>query len=232
MEGLSEESPIEPVSHPLLTATLHQISISRHIHTVFTPSISHLRAYLSVFSNSTLKTTSQSTLTASGRIHGKSGSALPKLIVYGLVNLHRESSEWSVQGLGTTLAEVVEAGNRAGTSAIVVEPYHILPDREVEGGAHHGGVQLAGNANNDDTDGDARDTGQGQDVEAFTNSKAREAVWAERVPMLSRSVRRRTETDGDTWMGRTIEIGAILGRWFQFGPDGFWEDHGFAGRGS
>src|ERR1700692_3518498 len=49
-EGLSDtqsESTSEPQPlHLLLVPTLHQIAISRHIHLVFIPTVSHLRAYL------------------------------------------------------------------------------------------------------------------------------------------------------------------------------------------
>ena len=43
------------------------------------------------------------------------------IIVYGLLELHRDTSEWSVQGLGSSFAVLVEAGWRAGQSIVVLE---------------------------------------------------------------------------------------------------------------
>ncbi|KAL5621673.1 hypothetical protein BROUX41_006573 [Berkeleyomyces rouxiae] len=37
-------------AHPLLAASLFQIAVAKHIRLLFTPTVSHLRAYLSVFS--------------------------------------------------------------------------------------------------------------------------------------------------------------------------------------
>lgn len=44
------------------------------------------------------------------------------LIVYGLLELHRDSIEWSAQGIGTTATYLIEAAARNSFRAAVVEP--------------------------------------------------------------------------------------------------------------
>lgn len=44
------------------------------------------------------------------------------LIVYGLLELHRDSVEWSAQGIGTTATYLIEAAARDSFRAAVVEP--------------------------------------------------------------------------------------------------------------
>lgn len=43
------------------------------------------------------------------------------MLVYGLVSLHRDTSDWSAQGLGNSLAGLVEAGRRGGRRLMLVE---------------------------------------------------------------------------------------------------------------
>lgn len=49
------------------------------------------------------------------------GTKKPLLVVYGFLGLHRDTSEWSAQGIGNSLAGVVEAGWRAGRKVVLVE---------------------------------------------------------------------------------------------------------------
>lgn len=44
------------------------------------------------------------------------------LIIYGLLELHRDSVEWSAQGIGTTATYLIEAAARNSFRAAVVEP--------------------------------------------------------------------------------------------------------------
>ncbi|CAL3971381.1 unnamed protein product [Diplocarpon coronariae] len=104
--------------HPLLTATLQQVATSRFVELAFVPTLSHLRAYLAVFPPP------QVSRKGSGPPHThfeKEGDRKPLVVVYGLVGLHRDTSEWSAQGLGDTVAGLVEAGKRSGRCVVVVE---------------------------------------------------------------------------------------------------------------
>lgn len=176
-----------PPEHPLLIATLDQIATSRHVKVVFIPTVSHLRAYLAVFPKDD---------------RGQEGGGekkTPLLVVYGLVELHRDTSEWSAQGLGNSVAGLVEAGWRGRWEVVVVE-------RKVDGGF---GL-------------DVEDLGMG---EGGRGGDARK-VWEQRMPMLNGSVRRAgLESEDGGWSGRTVEVGRILGRWFRF-RKGSWELEG------
>jgi hypothetical protein len=105
--------------HPLSKATLMQVAVSRHIHTVFIPTVVHLRAYLSVFSHDDSSTPAppnpQPTATA-----GKQQQ--PVLLMYGFLELHRATSEWSAQGIANSASALVEAAARNGFRAVIVDP--------------------------------------------------------------------------------------------------------------
>jgi hypothetical protein len=118
-----------PPLHPLLAPTLHQIATSRHINLVFIPTLSHLRAYLAVFSS-----TNAEGKGPPEKKFDKPGKKTPLLVVYGLLELHRDTSDWSAQGLGNSVAALVEAGWRTGQKVVVFEELGIN-DRSSDVGA-------------------------------------------------------------------------------------------------
>ena len=190
-DGFSDPE-LEPASdppplHPLLVPTLHQIATSRYVNLVFIPTLSHLRAYLTIFSN-----TEADGKGPPEKRFDKPGKKPPLLVVYGLLELHRDTSEWSTQGLGNSVAGLVEAGWRMGRRVVVLEERG-LDDRSSDMG-----------------------------VEERRKNKVK--IWEEGVPMLNGSVRRAgLESEDGGWSGRTVEVGRILARWFQF-ERGEWED--------
>ena len=103
-----------PTPHRLLKATLIQTAVSRHIRLLFLPTVTHLRAVLATFS------TTDSRLPAPPN-HPQSNES-PTLLVYGFIELHRDASEWSAQGISNSLAHLVEAATRNGFAAAVMEP--------------------------------------------------------------------------------------------------------------
>ncbi|KAF7559632.1 hypothetical protein G7046_g4515 [Stylonectria norvegica] len=103
-----------PPPNPLLKATLFQLAISRHIRIVFTPTVTHLRAYLSVFSAGASKVTAPP--------NHKAEATTPSLIVYGLLELHRGASEWSAQGIGNSAATFVDGAVRNAFRPVMMEP--------------------------------------------------------------------------------------------------------------
>ncbi|KAE9371270.1 hypothetical protein N431DRAFT_294286, partial [Stipitochalara longipes BDJ] len=119
-EGLSDPQS-EPTSdppplHPLLVPTLHQIATSRHINLIFIPTLSHLRTYLAVFSSPETEDKCPPE-----QKFDKPGKKVPLLVVYGLLELHRDTSEWSAQGLGNSIAALVEAGRRTERKVVALE---------------------------------------------------------------------------------------------------------------
>ncbi|KAL7924525.1 hypothetical protein ACQKWADRAFT_286899 [Trichoderma austrokoningii] len=118
-EGEEELSSAKlPPNHPLQRKTLLQTAVSRHIRLLFVPSSTHLRAFLGTFS----ATDSQIPPPPASSLPNADHSGPPMLIVYGLLELHRDSIEWSAQGIGTTATYLIEAAARNSYRAAVVEP--------------------------------------------------------------------------------------------------------------
>lgn len=184
-EPLPEEPPLR---HNLLIPTLHQIATSLHINLVFIPTLSHLRAYLAAFpppANSP----------PPDQKFDKLSKQVPLLVVYGLIELHRDTSEWSAQGLSNSLSNLVEAGLRSGRGVVVIEDrgldeeyFEAVLEEEEEGNEEERRwKQLCG-------------------------------VWEQRVPILNGSVRRAgLDSEDGAWSGRTVEVGRVFARWFRFG---------------
>ncbi|AEO66328.1 uncharacterized protein THITE_2114342 [Thermothielavioides terrestris NRRL 8126] len=200
--------------HPLLTAPLAQLAVTRHIRTVFIPTVTHLRAFLSVFSvpvegpplpgrarippapvrsgrgdgdrGRSRKGGREIDSSSSSSSSSKTGP--PLLVVYGFLALHRGTSEWSVQGLGASAAALVEAGRRARLGVVVVEQQQQRQQQRPPVGLEQGGALLT-----------------------------KEALLEERVPVLSGSARRAGGgLQGTGWAGKTVDVGRVLGRWFRF----------------
>ncbi|KAK1723509.1 uncharacterized protein BDZ83DRAFT_580746 [Colletotrichum acutatum] len=167
------EQPEDLPPQPLLSATLLQTAIARHIRVLFIPSVTHLRAFLSAFgtSDSLIPPPPNPPLQVPK-------SRQPFLLVYGFLDLHRDSSEWSAQGLSSSAAVLIEAARRAGTKfkPVIVEP---------------------------------RDAGGHENFMSLLRDDA---------PVLSGSSRR---SEG-VWLGRTVEVRRVLGRWFRF-QTGRWD---------
>lgn len=163
--------------HPLRDPpSLHQLAVSRHIRTVYVPTVTHLHAYLSIFSPE------QSKVAAPPDSFSSTAQEPPHLILYGAVELHRHTSEWSAQGLNHTAAAVADTGHRLGWRVALVEPRGHEPERAFEG------------------------------------------LLTERLPIVGGGTRRRGfDSDEGGWSGRTVEVGRILSRWFQF-QRGPWDE--------
>jgi hypothetical protein len=181
----SPSSPPEPApGHPLLIPTLHQIATSKSVKVVFIPTVSHLRAFVAAFDE-----VDQDVLPVPQL--EKQGKQSPLIVVYGLVGLHRDTSEWSAQGLGNSVSALVEVGESWGKRVVCFE------ERE----------------------GEDLDDVQELEDEVSEGRMLKEVcrVWEQRVPMLNGSVRRAgMSSEDDAWSGRTVEVGRIFGRWFIF----------------
>lgn len=192
-------------SHPLLLKTLHQISLSRHISLIYIPTTSHLRAYLSVLSTNT---PSKVKAPPDGK-WDKAGRKRAMIVVYGLVELHRGTSEWSAQGLSRSLAALVEMSGRERSVIVCLE------EREREFG-RSGAMDV----DDEDEDGSGGENNDGGGVRSDETVRRKERLlmgWDEKVPMLNGSVRRTgLEGEDNGWSGRTIEVGRIFARWFDF----------------
>lgn len=173
----------------LLSSPIYQVAIARHIRMIFVPTVSHLRACLSVFNTKDSKVPPPPLTTTPGRAR-----TLPLLLVYGFLAMHRDTSEWSAQGISSTAANLVETARRFGLRAVVVDPPQVVMQSE---------------------DGEeARDAGaNGGDL----GTETEQTSLSEEVPVLSASARRAgAHLDDVDWTGRTVTIERVLGRWFRY----------------
>lgn len=203
------------------TSTLHLLSVSPHIQTIFTPTLSHLRAWLSVAdsecsapapalhpgSNTTTYTVN------------KCGNGRIELVVWGLVSMHKGTSEWSVQGLSSTAAALVEAGQRMGRKVVLVEEAENELGREDEEGEGEfaGGEGMEGQGNLEEISGFNEDGELEDGRHVGQEIKRQRGIYHQRLPMLNGS----SKTDANdletgAWSGRTVEVGIVLKRWFRF----------------
>ncbi|KAH9218094.1 hypothetical protein DL95DRAFT_385859, partial [Leptodontidium sp. 2 PMI_412] len=106
-EAETEKERQQTQRHHLLIPTLHQIVTSRAVNLVFVPTLSHLRAYLAVFSGES-EGEGEKQKKQQQRHFEKMGKRIPLLVVYGLVAMHRDTSEWSAQGVASSVAALVE----------------------------------------------------------------------------------------------------------------------------
>ena len=103
------------LQHPLMTPTIHLLSTSKSINLAFTPTLPHLRAYLATLGpkdavNPKTRTENHSTHTCS-----------PLLALFGLIGIHRSTTEYSAQGISRSLSTAVEASVALGRKLIVAE---------------------------------------------------------------------------------------------------------------
>lgn len=173
----------------LLSSPLYQVAIARHIRMIFVPTVSHLRACLSVFTTKDSKVPPPPPASTSRRARTR-----PLLLVYGFLALHRDTSEWSAQGISSTATGLVEAARRVGFRAVVVDSPRLVMQTE------------------DDADAPATG-GDDEPVEAGTE----QTILSEEVPVLSASARRTgADLDDADWTGRTVTLARVLGRWFRY----------------
>ncbi|KAK8868937.1 hypothetical protein PGQ11_007515 [Apiospora arundinis] len=210
-------APRPPPPQPnikLLSSPLYQLSISRHIRIIYTPTVTHLRSYLAVFSpNSPPHTITP----PPSSFRSPSARKPPHLILYGLVALHRETSEWSAQGLGTTCAAVAETGRRFGWRVEVADPPSPSPPSSRHASSqdhddHH--EPLYGYDDHDD----------GSRHRIIRRDEGLQMLLKEKLPILSGGIARRPDADeGGRFSGRAVEVGRVLSRWCDFGT-GQWDE--------
>ncbi|KAI9821754.1 MAG: hypothetical protein M1827_002335 [Pycnora praestabilis] len=107
-ESLHDPTP----THPLLIPTIHLLFTSSTINIAFCPTLQHLRAYLTTYSNPTLSLASSSS---------QQGVGIPMLVVMDAIGLHRSTSDYSAQGLSRTFAVAVEAAARERMKLVITE---------------------------------------------------------------------------------------------------------------
>lgn len=179
------EHLVEPPAwiSPLLVQSIHRVAVAKHIRVVFVPSVSHLRAWLAVFPPADSKTVQPPPAAAMAAFSRKTDIA-PLLLLYGFLDLHRDTSEWSAQGLSNTAATLIEAARLAALRPVIVE----------------------------------------QRIDWSEQLRDSESLLSEEIPLLSGAERRAAAREGGSgWIGRTVSVRRVLGRWFRFQED-VWDE--------
>lgn len=114
-EDTLDSAPMDASLHPLLIPTIHQLAASSTVDLAFAPSVPHLRAYLACYAPARVSTPTSA-------IVPRPGFQTSMLAIYGLLRVHRDTSEHSVQGLSRSLAVAAEAANSWGMRLTLVEP--------------------------------------------------------------------------------------------------------------
>lgn len=175
------QRPNSDGSCDFLCPTLQLLATSRKIKLAFTPTLPHLRAYLTAL----LPPTDHRTAWIDCH---RPSCLMPMLVILGLVELHRASSEHSAQGISRTLAIAVEAARVAGMKLALGEYY-----KEVDND-NNNGIHINGAA-------------EGYDG-------AQQDPWTRAIPVLSGSVR--FGSNEGLCTGTAVNVGQVLGRWCRF----------------
>ena len=118
MSNCETSEEVKMCLHPLLSNTIHVVAYSHSIHLVFVPTLPHLRAHLSTLACDLDQEPAYLSTNSSS-------SRAPFLAIWGLVGLHRETAEYSAQGLSSTLAAAVDAASYSKRRLILAEPHRI-----------------------------------------------------------------------------------------------------------
>ncbi|KAJ1331836.1 hypothetical protein MN608_05299 [Microdochium nivale] len=176
-------------SYPhLVTSPLHQLVTSRHVRTLYMPTATHLRAYLSVASPLSSPSLSHAQrggetehgLTETVEAAAAASSGGGTTVIYGFLDLHRGTSEWSAQGLSHSSSTLVEYAHQLSLENLfLVEPagksgrgdhassWH--GNEDDEGGSSHHPAHRHGYGDDDGNDDDGRDDDDG-DIGATTSA--------------------------------------------------------------
>jgi len=242
----------------LVTSPLHQLVTSRHIRTLYMPTVTHLRSYFTVAGVASNISTSTATVTSKSALAGiTSSSKVPVLpsddetettesgidtliVMYGFLELHRDTSEWSAQGLSHSCSTLVEYAHQLGLrgEVLLAEPAwraddggssssaDLMPaggdDGDIGEIDEHDGHPHGARENTSDDFAASSPHGRST-LDSKRGRRERidlEDLLTEDVPLLTGggSTLRKLGIDGDEpgWAGRTVEVGRVLKRWLRF----------------
>lgn len=188
-------------SHKLLTPTLDLLSSSRTVRLAFCADLPHLQAYLATY------TTKSNAVDES--MHAQEGAAT--LALLNAIELHRETTAFSAQGLGRTLASAVEAAHRNGQRLVVAECLgsNALDEQPELDGPERMEVDILEGLN-DEAMAPFEAARQAAELERSVQS-----IWDESVPILN--VTRKSFGSADRpWSGKSVQIRAVAARWCRF----------------
>lgn len=179
----------------LLLPTLDILSASSTVTVAFCPDLTHLLANLSLLQSRDAN--SPSDHPGHGRSDGR-----PVLAILNPIRLHKPTSSFSAQGFNRTFASAVECAHRRGQQLILAE---IFADADVAGVRGYDGDVVMHDEQHLE-EGALREGDVGQRTES---------PWEEQLSMLN--VTTKTFGVGQRgWVGRTVTVRQVAGRWCRF----------------
>ncbi|KAI9880603.1 MAG: hypothetical protein M1830_001954 [Pleopsidium flavum] len=213
----SPQPPKQP--HPLLLPpTLQTLASTTSITLAFTPTLTHLRAYLSTYTAPQSPSSHLQSINPlkppQPPLSSSSSSSPPKsrhplLALLNPLELHRSTPHFSAQGLSRTFAAAVEVARREGMGVLVCEcpvPLENQVDEDVEVRDDEEGEEEVGRR-------EGRDIGNGNGNGDRSGSGGGDP-WEARVPLLNGTVRFGGEER--VWAGRSVSCRRVVERWCVF----------------
>ena len=189
----------------ILSPILRLLAKTRTLKVAFCASLPALRAYLSVYG------LGQST-TSPNQPRGLNTDNTCLLAILNPLSIHHDTSSWSAQGLGRTLAAAIAAASRAGQRLILLED----ASSEAEPGTVEvqdsstppGGQGMATQGDGHVSISVGLENSGGSDLNA-------KSPWMQQVAILN--VTTRSFGVGDRgWVGRTVRVRKVAERWCRF----------------
>lgn len=178
---------LNPRQRLLSKPTLRLLASSRSVSVAFCPELPHLRAYLATLP---LQQAQSSTLLAADA-KGQPGRRL--LGILNPLQLHRPTSSYSAQGINRTFATAVDAAYHTDSQLVLAECTLSIDGQHQS----HDLVDI------------------GMDHDAALAAEPEENIWDVEVSILN--VTTKSFGAGERgWMGRTVSIRRIAGRWCRF----------------
>ncbi|KAF2229671.1 hypothetical protein EV356DRAFT_455453 [Viridothelium virens] len=186
-------------SHDLLTPTLQLLKASRAINMAYCPSVQVLQAWLCSYITQSTPDSNHGTNAQVGPRASHRPARVPMLVVVNPIALHRETSAYSAQGLSRAFAAMVEAASKTNRRLVIGEC----------------SIPNTPNNANPDEDIDRQDEETTSEAPLYHAEHATVDPWEEDLSILN--VTTKSFGAGERgWVGRTVKIGQVVGRWCQF----------------
>lgn len=169
--------------------TLRLLASCRTVKMVFCPELAHLRAYLAA------RAYRMSTEAEAESATSTSRQSYRTIAILNLIALHKPTSAFSAQGLSRTLAVAVEAAYYTNSRLVLAECPFAKPTTDYEDMSELPDMPIDGELH---------------DATVLTSN-----LWDDEVSILN--VTTKSFGAGERgWVGRTVSIRAVVGRWCVF----------------
>lgn len=166
--------------HDWTTPTLRLLASAQTLRLAFCEDVTHLRAYLAAYPYRCASPQKTSPLPGSSLGHP------PTLAILNLIDIHRDTTYFSAQGLNRTFSVAVDGAHKSGSKLVIAECQDTIPV-----------------SNDGDTHADDR------------AANGLEDLWDQEVSILNVATKTFGAGERG-WVGRTVKLRAIASRWCVF----------------